>query len=275
MNGDPGFYLDLMKRCLTNSIYGESEFIPISDRGLVRKVVLKWCAARGLHIVRKPHGARIREQGHDCPVTAHTMIGLKRLDSLQYCVEDVLRRGVGGDLLEAGVWRGGAAIFMRAILKAHAARDRLVWLADSFQGLPPPDPEKFPLDAGDRHYTHKELAVSLEEVKANFARYGLLDDQVQFLKGWFRDTLPNAPMCQLAVLRLDGDMYGSTMEALLNLYPKLSLGGYLIVDDYGAVLGCRQAVQDYRQAHGITEEIVPIDWTGVLWIKTQETRPAP
>jgi O-methyltransferase len=269
MNDAGILYLDLMKRCVTNSIYGESEFTPLSNQGWVRKLVLKWCAAHGLDIVRKRYDAQIREEGLDWPPTAHTMIGLKRLDNLRYCIEDVLARGVQGDLIETGVWRGGAVIFMRAILKAHAAKDRIVWVADSFEGLPPPDPQQFPLDIGDRHHSHKELAVSLEQVKANFARYGLLDDQVGFLKGWFRDTLPNAPIRQLAVLRLDGDMYESTMEALINLYPRLSVGGYVIVDDYGNIPGCRQAVEDYRQRHGVTEEIMPIDWGGVFWRKIE------
>src|SRR5207244_9250758 len=106
------------------------------------------------------------------------------------------------------------------------------------------------------------------QVKANFDRYGLLDHQVRFLKGWFRDTLPGAPIEKLAVLRLDGDMYESTMDALTNLYPKLAVGGYLIVDDDGYAPACRQAVQDYRQAHGIKEKILEIDWTGVYWHRT-------
>ncbi len=107
--------------------------------------------------------------------------------------------------------------------------------------------------------------MSEEEVRANFERYGLLDEQVRFLKGFFQDTLADAPIEQLAVVRLDGDMYESTIVALDALYPKLSVGGYLIVDDWGAVPGCRQAVEDYRRDHGITEPIVEIDWTGVYW----------
>lgn len=107
--------------------------------------------------------------------------------------------------------------------------------------------------------------MSVDEVKSNFSRYELLDEQVCFLKGWFRDTLPSAPIEQLAVIRLDGDMYESTMDALNNLYPKLSVGGYLIVDDYGTIPACAQAVTDYRHAHGITDEIHVIDWTGVYW----------
>jgi hypothetical protein len=195
------------------------------------------------------------------------MIGLKRLDNLEFCIEEIIAKGVPGDLIETGAWRGGATIFMRAVLKAYGVTDRCVWVADSFAGLPPPDAGKYPHDAGDRLHEARELAVSLEQVKANFDRYGLLDDQVRFLKGWFRDTLPTAPIERLAVLRLDGDMYQSTMDALANLYPKVSQGGYVIVDDYSAIPACRQAVHDYRSANGITEEIRDIDWTGIFWQK--------
>jgi O-methyltransferase len=90
---------------------------------------------------------------------------------------------------------------------------------------------------------------------------------VRFLKGWFRDTLPVAPVRRLAILRLDGDLYESTLDALTHLYPKLQQGGYAVIDDYGDVPACKQAVEDYRARHGIAEEIVPIDWNGVLWRK--------
>ena len=113
------------------------------------------------------------------------------------------------------------------------------------------------------------LAVSIDEVKANFAKYGLLDGQVRFLKGWFKDTLPAAPIEHLAILRLDGDMYQSTIEALAALYHKVSPGGVIIVDDYGAVPGCRQAVHDFRAAHSIVAPIQDIDGIGVYWLKAQ------
>jgi len=213
--------------------------------------------------IHEPTPKRI--EGRDWPARAHTMIGLKRLDNLQFCVEDILTRGVPGDLMETGAWRGGATIFMRAILKARGVTDRRVWVADSFQGLPPPDPKKYPADRALNLTKFKVLAVSLEQVRENFRRYGLLDDQVQFLKGWFRDTLPSAPVKQLSVLRLDGDLYESTMIALTHLYPKLSHGGYLIVDDYGAIPACKKAVTDFRNAHAIREPIVEIDWSGVFW----------
>jgi O-methyltransferase len=155
---------------------------------------------------------------------------------------------------------------MRAVLAAHAVTDRKVYVADSFAGLPKPEPERFPADAGDLHHVQKFLAASRRDVEDNFRKYGLLDDQVVYLQGWFKDTLPGAPIEKLAVLRLDGDMYGSTMDALTNLYSKLSSGGFCIIDDYG-LPGCRKAVEDFRAAEKITAEIKEIDWMGAFWRK--------
>jgi len=193
------------------------------------------------------------------------MVGRRRLAHVERCVLDVLDQGVPGDLIETGVWRGGVTILMRAVLAQSGDHERIVWVADSFEGLPAPDPTAFPLDAGVDYTAFTERTVPLEQVRQNFARYGLLDEQVQFLPGWFRDTLPDAPIHRLAVIRLDGDLYESTADALEALYPKLSPGGYCIVDDYGALTSCRRAVDDYRRADGITEELRPIDWTGAYW----------
>jgi hypothetical protein len=244
-------YLDLMKACLTNTIYGDGNI----QGG-----------------IPPDFNPRLREQGRDWPAQGHTMVGRKRLDNVQFCVEDALARDVPGDLMETGVWRGGVVILMRAILKAQGVTNRCVWAADSFEGLPPPNVEKYPHDAPLELNKFPELAVPVDEVMHNFTRYGLLDDQVRFLKGWFRDTLPKAPVKRLAVLRLDGDLYESTMDALTALYPRLSIGGYLIVDDYNDIPACRQAVTDFRSALGISEEIVPVDWTGVYWKKTRAPR---
>jgi O-methyltransferase len=206
-----------------------------------------------------------REFGLDWPENAETMVGLRRLDNVEECVVDVLRRGVPGDVLEAGVWRGGTTILMRAVLAAYDDDRRRVWVADSFRGLPEPNVDVYPADAGLDYAGRSELSVGVRQVRANFARYGLLDDRVEFLPGWFRDTLPNAPVERLAVMRLDGDLYESTMDALEALYPKLSVGGSCLIDDYGALEACRRAVDDYRSAHGVTEEILPVDWTGAYW----------
>ena len=260
-------YLDLLRGVLTRSLfdrhYHRFEF-PLGDpRRAVFAPVQKLLAKRRLELV-KLADPKLRAEGRDWPADAESMIGQRRMENLQMCVTDVLRRGVPGDLIETGVWRGGSVIFMRAILAAYGDAARKVWVADSFEGLPPPDP-RYAADAGDVFHGFEVLAVSLEQVKANFARYSLLDERVQFLKGWFKDTLATAPIGPLAVARLDGDMYESTMDALRPLYPKLSVGGYLIVDDYGTVPGCKQAVDEYRKEHGITEPIIDIDGWGVYW----------
>ena len=269
-------YLDLIKKCLTSFIYPET-YRPINTRPSRRLHTIAWAmypmvtallAKLNLKLFRyEPFNQALREDGHDWPAEADTMIGLKRLDNLQYCVTEVIRKNVPGDFIETGVWRGGASIFMRAVLKVYGDQTRLVWVADSFQGLPKPD-GRYHQDAGDRHWEMSHtLGISLEQVKSNFTRYGLLDEQVRFLVGWFKDTLPTAPVEQLAVLRLDGDMYSSTMDALQSLYHRLSVGGYVIIDDYGAVPNCKQAVDDFRAEHKITEQLHQIDWTGVFWEK--------
>ena len=267
-------YLDLMKKCLTDSLHERKYYWPLSrPKGWIKRAVFDLLHARGLLPVRELDTS-IREEGGDRPptgrawlevTTAHTLLGLGRLNNLEWCVEDVLKSGVPGDLIETGVWRGGACIFMRAILKARGVRDRKVWAADSFEGLPVADPEQYPYDLGSTFNQEDGFVVSLDEVRRNFEKYALLDDQVEFVKGWFCETLPKLAGHTWAVIRLDGDMYQSTFEALVNLYPGLSPGGYVIIDDFGAVPACRQAVLDFRQANGINEEMRVIDWSGVYW----------
>ncbi len=269
MENSRELYLDLMKRCLTNAIYGEDEYATVEPTGALKRTLANTLQTRGVSLMRpKPYNPQLRTEGRDWPPYAHTMIGHKRLDNIQYCIEQALKEGVSGDMIETGVWRGGGSIFMRAVLKAYAVSDRMIWVADSFEGLPKPNEKEYPSDDGDIHHTYKELVVPIERVQANFAKYGLLDEQVRFLKGWFCETLPTAPISQLAVMRLDGDMYASTMDALISLYDKLSVGGFVIVDDW-SLAPCRQAVHDFRAKHSITDEIVEIDWTGVYWRRSR------
>jgi O-methyltransferase len=211
----------------------------------------------------------LRESGSDWPSEADSMIGVARLSNLHDCVRTVLEEGIPGDFIETGAWRGGACIFMRAALKAYGDDYRTVWVADSFEGLPRPNRDyRADVESGFDFYKFNDvLGVSLERVKNNFKKYGLLDSRVRFLKGWFRDTLPVAPIKRLAILRLDGDMYESTMQALESLFPKLSVGGFVIVDDYVAIPECRQAVTDYRVKHQITDIIIQIDRDGAYWRK--------
>jgi hypothetical protein len=242
-------YVDLLKHSVCGLIYEDP---PLTAPGVGGIPTARF--------IRK-----FRELGRDMPSQAHTMIGLRRLNNLQACIEQVLADGVPGDLIETGVWRGGATIFMRGILKAHGVTDRTVWVADSFEGFPTPDLARFPLDAEWEDAAGRGV-VTLETVRDNFARYGLLDDQVQFLKGWFNATLPAAPITQLAVMRLDGDLYESTQDALIALYPKLAAGGFVIIDDYNYA-SCRQAIQDFRAAHAIAAPIQDIDGFGAFWRK--------
>jgi hypothetical protein len=274
-------YIDLLKKCLCASIYDESAWQPLQGPiradvnwrnplqalpATLKHSVIRALSKRSLMLVRrKPFSAPVRDEGLDWPCFGFTMVGRKRLDNVQNCVEEIIARGVSGDLVETGVWRGGTTILMRAILKAHDISDVTVWCADSFEGMPKPtatdlqaQPES---DFSDRDY----LAVSLAQVKANFERFGLLDDQVRFLKGWFRDTLPTAPIQRIALLRMDGDLYSSTMDALKYLYPKVSPGGYVIVDDYNSWAACRQAVDEYRRENGIHEELISVDPHAVYW----------
>jgi O-methyltransferase len=274
-------YLDLIKKALTGLLCDEAKMFRPIDRAIqqsyFKRVLFEYVtrdlAQTGRQIMQPvSFDLEQRLNGRDWPPFAHTMVGMKRLDNLQSCIEDVLRKNVPGDFIETGVWRGGSTILMRAVLKAYDSTDRCVWVADSFEGLPAPDPVKYPPDKDDNHHTFDFLRVSLEEVQGNFERYGLLDDQVRFLKGWFKDTLPGAPIERLAILRMDGDMYESTTDALESLFPKLQPGGYVIVDDY-SLKGCLQAVTDFRLRNGISDRIIDIDGIGAYWQSTLQPGP--
>lgn len=258
-----GAYLDLIERALTFSLYDTLDGRVVVRPRVAQRAMDGLLDRLGVRIVNVRAGAR--EEGLDWPVFAQTMVGVQRLKSLRACAERVIADGVPGDLIEAGVWRGGASILMRAVLRAYGCTDRVVVLADSFQGLPDAGEDDDLLDRQIRWSKFSELAVSEAEVRANFERYGLLDEQVRFVPGWFKDTMPSLVGRRWSLIRLDGDMYSSTMETLTALYPGLAPGGFLIVDDYGAVASCRRAVDDFRVAHGVDERIETIDSSGVFW----------
>lgn len=233
-------YLETVKRSVTDSIYSGE---PTGD-------------TRDSSQIESRRGVR---QGSE---RALTLLGFDSLDNIRLTMEDVLARGVPGDFIEAGAWRGGATIFMRAVLKAYGVTDRRVFVADSFEGFPE---TKHDADAGFKHAGVDFMVAPFDQVKFSFERFGLLDDQVVFLKGWFIDTLPTAPIDKLAVVRIDADLYESTLQALTYLYPKISVGGYVIIDDYGYLGPCRQAVDEYRAANDITEEMQGAGWGAVYW----------
>jgi hypothetical protein len=250
MSDPRSLYLDLLEKSLTDELYGE------------RPDDVRWRS----FLQRLRHPYLTRRGAFPWPGRAHTMIGRKRLRHLRELVEDVISNNVPGHLIETGVWRGGACILMRGILAAHGVQDRRVYCADSFEGLPPPD-SKYPADKRDRLHAFTELAVSEEAVRSNFAAYGLLDEQVVFLKGFFAATLPKLKDERFALIRLDGDMYGSTITALNNLYDRLSPSGYVVIDDYGGIRSCAKAVTDFLAQRGLTPKIEPVDESCVWWQK--------
>jgi O-methyltransferase len=247
-------YIALLRDIIINTIY--------SDNAL--KSQKKWKFWRS---ETRTFDLNKRLNGSDWPSVAHSMIGLKRMNNVRDLLSKVIENKVPGDFIETGVWRGGACIFARGICRAYGENNRTIWVADSFEGLPKPNEKKYKADVKDKHYKIDLLAVTLDQVKANFKCYGLLDEQVKFLKGWFKETLPTAPIEKLAILRLDGDMYESTMDALVSLYPKVSPGGYVIVDDYHDIQGCKLAINDYMTNHaaGETLNIQEIDGHGIYW----------
>ena len=268
-------YLALLERCLTGSIYVEEytrvQMLRGSIQGLIFRPIAALLRTKDYHIFKRLYPSQEdREYGHYWPGQGQTMIGLRRLRNVRKCLESALENNIPGDVIETGVWRGGCSIYMKAILACQGS-DKTLWVADSFQGVPKPNPDKFPADAAEERktafYKFDQLAVSRQEVESNFRIYGLLDEHVRFLEGWFCDTLPTAPIERIALMRLDGDLYESTWDALINLYPKLSPGGYCLIDDYGGIPACRQAVEDYRSQNHITEAVIAVDTNGVYWQK--------
>jgi hypothetical protein len=266
-------YLALLKRALANTLYPELEL-------QVRHLEQGGSGLSGPELQRF-----LRDIAHRLPDDLamlldgkrqgtwdlrfpHTMIGLFRLGNIERCAEQVIAQGVLGDFLEAGVCKGGAAIFMRALQIAHGAADRKTWVVDSFAGVPPSDRQcdsRYGLDLEEQRVPW--LACSEAAVRDHFARYDLLDAQVEFVAGRLSESLPAADIGALALLRIDVDLYSSTFECLDLLYDKVSPGGFVIVDDYGLLACCRDAVDEFRAQRGIEDPIQWIDPSGIYWRK--------
>ena len=211
--------------------------------------------------IRKVLGGTLRMEG------AITMIGEVRLELLETAVRHILRQEIPGDFLEAGAWRGGACIYLRALLDVYGCRNRIVYVCDAFDdGFPEPD-ARFPIDNVSTLHTQDYFKTSNVVVRSYFDAYGYNDEQVRFVCGYFKDTLPMVPADHLALLRLDGDLYSSTWDSLEALYDRVSIGGYVIADDYYAIAHSQRAVDDFRTTRRITEPIRQTDWASAYWIK--------
>ena len=285
-------YLDLLQRSLCDDLYLENEarivFILLSilhgkpvDCNAVRNIerdnhaILQTLRDRRdegkIQFVWKvptQDGKGLRDFDlRDFIEVAHTMIGRKRLRNIVDCLDIIRLENVPGDWIETGVWRGGAVVLMQGYSTIYSM-GRTIWAADSFEGLPKPSR---PQDEGYDFSAEKVpvLSISEEEVRNLFQKYNLFDpDKVRFLKGWFKDTLQNSPIDKLSLLRLDGDLYESTWDALSALYDRVVPGGFIIVDDYWDFEPCRNAVDEFRIKRSIHNPIMKIDWTGVYWRKS-------
>jgi hypothetical protein len=263
-------YLGLLKRALVNWIYPEHE---LQVSYLQSDHVAKDRLARSRYlrdissIEAEKYAELLEKKKHGfVTVLSHTLVGLRRLNHLEYCARQIFAQGIPGDFFEAGVCQGGASIFLRALQVVFGEEQRKTWAADSFEGLPPAAlPQDEGLDFTESNYPW--LAFGQERVEDHFRRYDLWSDQVRLVKGWFSETLPTLDCGPLALLRLDADLYQSTMEVLVNLYDKVVPGGFVVVDDYGAFEACRLAIDDFRLERNIQEPLKWIDWSGVYWRK--------
>lgn len=270
-------YLSLLKNSLGNMLYAELELqlehLEGGGGGLAGSALHRYQRDIGSHEAdRLAQLMAAKLHGYGPVRSAHTMIGHFRLSNLERCAEQVVADKVPGDFLEAGVCRGGASILLRALQIAFGVPERRTWVVDSFAGVPPSDD---PMDSG--YGLHLEearlpwLACSEEQVRENFRRYDLLDENVRFLPGWVADSLPSAPTGPLSILRVDVDLYSSTAQCLDLLYDRVSPGGFVIIDDYGFLKCCRDAVDDFRRERGVEEKIHRIDSSGIYWRKGERS----
>ncbi len=201
---------------------------------------------------------------------AYSMCMPTQMYNIIDCVEQALHDNIPGDLFEAGSWKGGMGILMKEILRRHDNHERQVWLADAWG-------QEFPAAVTDNDLDISPIlnrlfvgSVTRDSVESNFREFLLYDDKVNLIEGYFKYTLPNVAVDSIAVLRLDADLYNSTMDALNHLYAKVSAGGYIIVDDYGIELcDCKQAIHDFRDKHGINDPIHMVDLQCAYWRKSK------
>ena len=189
--------------------------------------------------------------GSSEPVGDDPALGALRARTVAELIRRVLDEDIPGAIIAAGVGQGDGSIQLKQALLAHGPGDRIVYLAGPFEDHPPPNSD----------------AVSVADRQETFRRHGLLDNRVVFVKGRLAETLPALDAGPFALIRLDGDRYDLTYVSLEALYPKLSSGGFVIIDDMNSSPPCRQAVFDYRARMGINAPLTAIDLSAIWWRK--------
>jgi hypothetical protein len=212
-------------------------------------------------------------------VRRYTMTTPRRIAALCTGVEYAVQAGVPGAVVECGVWKGGSMMAAALTLLRLGASDRDLYLFDTFQGMPPPsDQDVFsaydgysPMAHWRRRRRQGETSawhyVPADEVRAALLSTGYPSERIHLVKGKVEETLPAAAPGEIALLRLDTDWYESTKHEMAHLYPRLSPGGVLILDDYGHYEGARRAVDEYFEAEGGRPLLNRIDYTGRVGVK--------
>ncbi|MDC1353117.1 TylF/MycF family methyltransferase [Pelagibacteraceae bacterium] len=263
-------YIELFKKVLMGILYEQSNWQQIHSQPVknffslqfFKNLMIKIFQRKSIILYKKQKfdSDRALIKGKEGAGLGYTLVSKKRLDNIEHCFDEILKGNIEGDFIETGVWRGGACILIRELMRINNIKNRKVFVADSFEGMPKPKNE---FDGSDLSM-FEEIKVSVEEVKSNFDKFGLNDNQVVYIKGWFSESLPKAPINKLALLRLDGDLYHSTMDSLNNLYHKVSKGGYVIVDDMDWP-ECARAINEFRDKHSIKSELKFIDDVSAYW----------
>ncbi len=221
------------------------------------------------------HAGRLRDESDQLvSYFPWTTMGRVRIDHLEQALDLVRTGNVPGDLVECGTGRGGGAIFLRGYLEAYFLARPTVWVVDAFRGSPRSDTgaplnddRELPVPGGGAGFPL--LQADLNMVRDGFARFDLLDDRVRFVEGDLDQTLPSAPIDQIALLRIGDDLGQAVGDVLDRLYDKLAIGGVVVIDDY-VDDACRQAVDDFRARRRIPEPLEHVDWAGAWWRKLAE-----
>ncbi len=255
--------------------------------GALDQLVAAWARRMGLTISRSsslqgrlPVESTPEDRATIDTVRPFTMTSSERIWSLLRAVDFVVDQPVLGDFVECGVWRGGSVMAMALRLRDRNETTRRLWLNDTFEGMTAPTDADIETTTG---VTARQLLDStdvadgnnvwcvagIDDVRANIASTGYPMDWVEFVEGDVAETLPRHSPERIALLRLDTDWYESTQVGLEILYPRVSPGGVVILDDYGHWQGARKAVDDFFEEQGFRPLMHPIDFSGRIFLKTR------
>jgi O-methyltransferase len=223
-----------------------------------------------LHDAVTPAEREIYQQVQSC-----TMTSAERVIAAIRSVDHVVEKGIAGGIVECGVWRGGSMMAMALALLRHGDVGRTLFLYDTFAGMSAPGDRDVQFDgapasavlAASSRDSYMWAVASLDQVRSNLASTGYPIEGMRFIAGPVEETIPRILPDAIAILRLDTDWYASTRHELAHLYPLLSDGGILIVDDYGHWRGAKEATDEYFSQSDDPPVLHRIDYTGVLALK--------